>query len=56
MTPDLPVSDDLEAGRLLTPFGFVKIQLAAWVYVSVRQRDDPDVTASIGCLAVRASD
>lgn len=56
MTPEFLVRDDVDAGRLVAPLGFVKVQRATWVYVSSTKRSDPDITALIDWLVIQATD
>lgn len=56
MTPELLVRDDIDAGRLAAPLGFVKVQRATWVYVNSTQRHHPDIAALIDWLVVQATD
>jgi LysR family glycine cleavage system transcriptional activator len=56
MTPEFLVRDDVDAGRLMAPLGFVKVQRATWVYASSTKRSDPDITALFDWLVVQATD
>lgn len=55
ISPEILVRDDLSAGRLVAPLGFVAVERATWVYVARTQEMDPDVTAFLQWLREEAA-
>jgi LysR family glycine cleavage system transcriptional activator len=54
VTPEFLVRDDIDAGRLEAPLGFVKVKRATWVYVSRAHRNDPEISAFVDWLVAEA--
>ncbi|WP_266065080.1 LysR substrate-binding domain-containing protein [Brucella intermedia] len=45
VTPEILVREDIEAGRLVAPFGFVPVERATWAYVQGSKHEDADIAA-----------
>ena len=56
VTPEFLVRDDIDAGHLVAPLGFVKVKRATWVYVNSAQRDDSEISAFVDWIMAHARD
>lgn len=55
ISPEILVRDDLGAGRLVAPLGFVAVERATWVYIAQTQAMARDVAAFLQWLCEEAA-